>query len=180
MSEKNSSAEKNFNQELLDAIDRCSDTLSFEDISRLNGIRLELLRRYIDRRAKNIRKESWDKIYPLIKPYLEGPEPIKAPPPRIGSGYRRHAELVEMKSAQKVLLDEFAVFGDSERKKIIRHFASALSEPASPSQYSSLSRQENELMGIFLALPDGEQERLLAELTVKATAEVRRQRKELF
>ena len=118
MSDKNNS-EKNFNQELLDAIDRCSSTLSFEEISRLNGIRLELLRRYIDRRAKNIRSETWDKIYPLLKPYLEGPEPIKEPPPRIGSPYRRHVELVEMRSEQKILLDEFAIFSDSEKKKII-------------------------------------------------------------
>ena len=35
-------------------------------------------------------------------------------------------------------------------------------------------------MGIFLALDDAQQETLLAELTLQATAEVRRQRKELF
>ena len=58
--------EKSFNQELLDAVEKCSDNLSFEDISRLNGIRLELLRRYLDRQAKNIRNETWDKIYPLF------------------------------------------------------------------------------------------------------------------
>ncbi len=180
MEQKKNSTERNFNQELLDAIDRCSSTLSFEDISRLNGIRLELLRRYIDRQAKNIRKESWDKIYPLLKPYLEGPEPIKAPPPRIGSTYRRHAELVEMKSEQKVLLDEFAIFGDREKKKIISRFALALETPAQPTKYSSLSRQENELMGNFLALEPEQQEKMLAELTLQATAEARRQRKELF
>ena len=59
--------EKSFNQELLDAVEKCSDNLSFEDISRLNGIRLELLRRYLDRQAKNIRNETWDKIYPLLR-----------------------------------------------------------------------------------------------------------------
>ena len=74
-------AEKNFNKEFLEIIEKCSDNLSFEDISRLNGIRIELLRRYIDRQAKNIRNETWDKIYPLLRPYLEGPEPIKEPPP---------------------------------------------------------------------------------------------------
>ena len=115
MNEKN---EKSFNQELLEAVEKCSDNLSFEDISRLNAIRLELLRRYIDRRAKNIRSETWDKVYPLLKPYLEGPEPIKEPPPRLGSAYRRHPELVEMLSEQKVLLDEFAIFSEKEKKNI--------------------------------------------------------------
>ena len=48
MSDKNNS-EKNFNQELLDAIDRCSSTLSFEEISRLNGIRLDATKDYINK-----------------------------------------------------------------------------------------------------------------------------------
>ena len=105
-------SEKSFNQELLDALERCSSNLSFDDISRLNGIRIELLRRYIDRRAKNIRSEIWDKLYPLLRPYLEGPAPIKEPPPRLGAPYRRHPDLVEMLSEQKVLLDEFAIFDE--------------------------------------------------------------------
>lgn len=181
MSEQKNKPEINFNQELQDAIDRCTDPLSFEDISRLNGIRLELLRRYIDRQAKNIRKESWDKIYPLLKPFLEGPEPLKVPPPRIGAPYRRHAELVEMKSEQKVLLDEFAIFGDAEKKRIVARFQSAVpGAPASPATFLSLSRQENELMGCFLALTPEKQDEMLSELTAQATEEVRRQRKELF
>ena len=180
MAEENTRNENNFNQELRDALDRCSENLSFEDISRLNGIRLELIRRYIDRRARNLRKESWDKIYPMLKPLLEGPEPAKEPPPRIGAPYRRHPELVEMRSEQKVLLDEFAIFNDGDRKRIVARFAAELDAPAAPTEYSSLTRQENELMGAFLALPPEKQDALLAELTQPATEEVRRQRKELF
>jgi hypothetical protein len=180
MSTSQGPQEKNFNTELAEIIDRCSSSLSFDDISRLNGIRLELLRRYIDRQAKNIRAETWDKIYPLLKPYLEGPEPIKSAPPCIGNTYRRHPELVEMKSEQKVLLDEFAIFSDAEKKKIIRHFAAALESPAEATKFTSLSHDENVLMGNYLALPPEKQDELLAELTEKATAEVRRQRKELF
>ena len=173
-------SDKNFNKELLDIIDKCSDNLSFEDISRLNGIRLELLRRYIDRQAKNIRNETWDKVYPLLKPYLEGPEPIKEPPPRLGAPYRRHAELVEMLSEQKVLLDEFAIFGEKEKRMIIKKFASALTEAAQPTQYTSLSAQENELMGNFMAMDKEMREKMLGELTAEATAEARRQRTLLF
>lgn len=172
--------EKSFNQELLDAVEKCSDNLSFEDISRLNGIRLELLRRYLDRQAKNIRNETWDKIYPLLRPYLEGPEPIKAPPPRLGAAYRRHPELVEMLSEQKVLLDEFAIFSDREKRQIIKKFASALEAPAKPTEFESLSNIENELMGNFLAMPKELQDEMLADLTVQAVEEARRQRAELF
>ena len=172
--------EKSFNQELLDAVEKCSENLSFEDISRLNGIRLELLRRYLDRQAKNIRNETWDKIYPLLRPYLEGPEPIKAPPPRLGAAYRRHPELVEMLSEQKVLLDEFAIFSDREKRQIIKKFAAVLETPAQPTGFESLSNIENELMGNFLAMPKELQDKMLADLTVKAVAEARRQRAELF
>ena len=172
--------EKSFNQELLDAVEKCSDNLSFEDISRLNGIRLELLRRYIDRQAKNIRNETWDKIYPLLRPYLEGPEPIKEPPPRLGATYRRHPELVDMISEQKVLLDEFAIFSDREKKSIIKNAASRLESPAKASGFESLSHLENELMGNFLAMTKEVQSEFLAELTEKATVEARRQRAELF
>ena len=173
-------AEKNFNKEFLEIIEKCSDNLSFEDISRLNGVRIELLRRYIDRQAKNIRNETWDKIYPLLRPYLEGPEPIKEPPPRLGASYRRHPELVEMLSEQKVLLDEFAIFGEKEKKEIIREFAGKLSTPADPTEYTSLSSQENELMGHFVAMDKAMQNEVLADLTVRATEEARRQRAELF
>ncbi|MBR7121656.1 MAG: hypothetical protein IKC94_05395 [Lentisphaeria bacterium] len=173
-------SERNFNKEFLDIIDKCSDNLSFEDISRLNGIRLELLRRYIDRQAKNIRNETWDKIYPLLKPYLEGPEPIKEPPPRIGTSYRRHPELVEMISEQKILLDEFAIFGEKEKRQIIKKFAAALETPAEATKYTSLSAQENELMGHFMAMSKELREEMLADLTAEATAEVRRQRELLF
>ena len=172
--------EKSFNQELLDAVEKCSENLSFEDISRLNGIRLELLRRYLDRQAKNIRNETWDKIYPLLRPYLEGPEPIKAPPPRLGAAYRRHPELVEMLSEQKVLLDEFAIFSDREKRQIIKKFAAVLETPAQPTGFESLSNIENELMGNFLAMPKELQEKMLADLTNQAVAEARRQRAELF
>lgn len=173
-------SEKSFNKEFLDAVEKCSDNLSFDDISRLNGIRLELLRRYIDRQAKNIRNETWDRIYPLLKPLLEGPEPLKEPPPRLGAPYRKHAELVEMFSDQKVLLDEFAIFDEREKKEIVKMFAGVLDTPAKPTEYTSLSAIENELMGNYLAMTPEKRDEVLADLTAKATAEARRQRADLF
>ena len=162
------------------ALDRCVNTFTLNDLSHESGVRIELLRRYVDRQVRHIRKETWDKIYPLLRPYLEGPEPIKAPPPRLGAAYRRHPELVEMLSEQKVLLDEFAIFSDREKRQIIKKFASALEAPAKPTEFESLSNIENELMGNFLAMPKELQDEMLADLTVQAVEEARRQRAELF
>lgn len=162
------------------ALDQCANAVTLTELSRTTGIRIELLRRYLDRKVKLIRNETWDKIYPALQPYLEAPEPPSEPPPRIGAPYRRHAELVEMLSEQKVLLDTFDVFSEYKQKEIIKHFKSALSAPAAPTTFSSLSKAENSIMGIFLAMDKAQQEEYLAELTAQATAEVRRRRTELF
>lgn len=171
---------RKLNNDFFRALDNYAEALSLEELSQLSGVKIELLRRYLDRKVRTIRAETWDRIYPALKPYLEGPEPMPEPPPRIGSAYRRHPELVEMLSEQKVLLDEFAIFSDSEKKEIIAGFASALGSSAEPAEYSSLSAQENKLMGIFLAMSKEMQDEQLAILTTRATQEARRRRENLF
>ena len=162
------------------ALDRCVNTFTLNELSHESGVRIELLRRYVDRQVRHIRKETWDKIYPALKPYLEAPVPVQEPPPRIGSAYRRHPDLVEMLSEQKVLLDEFAIFSDSDKKKIIKEFADAFGAKAEPSEYESLTNLENQVMGLFLAMDKTMRDEQLSKLTVRATAEVRRRRNNLF
>ena len=62
----------------------------------------------------------------------------------------------------------------------IAGFASALGRSAEPAEYSSLSTQENKLMGIFLAMSKEMQDEQLAILTTRATQEARRRRENLF
>ena len=96
--------EKEVSENEAEAMERCAENLSISEFSRVTGVRIELLRRFINRQVGNIRAETWDKIYPHIRPYLVDPqEEVKNP--RIGSTYRRHPELVAMVSDQKVLID---------------------------------------------------------------------------
>ena len=171
---------KKVNNDFFRALDECAEALSLDELSRVSGVKLELLRRYVDRKVRTVRTETWDKIYPVLKPYLEGPVPPQEPPPRIGSSYRRHPELVEMLSEQKVLLDEFAIFSDAEKKGIIKEFSEVLGAAASPTEFESLSNLENQIMGLFLAMDTPVREEQLSKLTVRATAEVRRRRNNLF
>ena len=158
------------------ALERCAETLSISEFSRVTGVRIELLRRFINRQAKNIRAETWDKIYPHLKPYLVDPqEPPKNP--RIGPAYRRHAELVAMVSDQKVLLDVFDVLPSEKRPEAIALFAG--DAPAAPTAFKSLTQEENRLMGAYLALPEAERDARLRKLVALGTAEVRKQRREL-
>ena len=171
---------RKLNHEFFRALDEYAEAISLEELSQLSGVKLELLRRYLDRKVRTIRAETWDKVYPVLKPYIEGPEPLPEPPPRIGSAYRRHPELVEMLSEQKVLLDEFAIFSDSGKKEIIAAFASALKKEAEPTEYTSLNALENRVMGLFLAMDKELQDEQLSWLTLRATQEVRRRRSNLF
>ena len=69
-----------------DALERSIENSSLSEFSRVTGVRIELLRRFINRQTGNIRAETWDKIYPHIRPYLVDPqEPVKNP--RIGSSW---------------------------------------------------------------------------------------------
>ena len=171
---------KKVNNDFFRALDECAEALSLDELSRISGVKIELLRRYLDRKVRTVRTETWDKIYPVLKPYLEGPVPPQEPPPRIGSTYRRHPELVEMLSEQKVLLDEFAIFSDAEKKGIIKEFTEVLGSKAAPTEFESLNNLENQIMGIFLAMEPSVREEQLSKLTARATAEVRRRRNNLF
>ena len=85
-----------------------------------------------------------------------------------------------MFSAQKVLLDEFAVFSDSDKKEIIAQFAAVAGKNVPPTEYESLTPAENKLMGCFLAMESAVQDEELSKLTARATAEVKKRRSNLF
>lgn len=164
--------------DVAEALERCAENLSISEFSRVTGVRIELLRRFINRQVSNIRAETWDKIYPQVKPFLVDPkEPKKNP--RIGPGYRRHAELVAMVSDQKVLLDTFAVIPNRKHQEIIAIFTENNPE-AAPSAFKSLSADENKLMGAYLALSDEEKNIRLRRLVNIATDEVRKTRREII
>ena len=164
-------------EDIARALERCAENLSISEFSRVTGVCIELLRRFINRQVGNIRAETWDKIYPQIKPFLV--DPAETPKPsRIGPAYRRHAELVAMVSDQKVLLDAFDVLGSASQKEVLDLFT-ANNPGAAPSAFKSLSADENRLMGAYLALPEEERDARLRKLVTIATEEVRKLRREL-
>ena len=153
---------------------------SLSEFSRETGVRIELLRRFINRTARDARAETWDKIYPSLKPLLFGPEVASEPPQRIGSPYRRHMELVEMLSDQKVLLDIYDILSEKQRKSAIENLLAAGTGKAEPTTFSSLSEDENILMGAFLALPEPERSNCLLALVKTGTETLRKRRREMF
>ena len=163
-------------EDKINALKLCANVLSLDEISRMTGVRLELLRRFINRTANDAKAETWDKIYPVIKPYLTGQEDVP-PPKRIGPGYRRHAELVEMVSDQKVLLDAFCVLSVNKQKKAVDIMAKKAAPEWQPSAFESLSAEENRLMGAYLAVPEESREELVLEVVKIARDEIRKIRR---
>ena len=164
-------------EDRIKALKLCANVLSLNEISRITGVRLELLRRFINRTANDAKAETWDKVYPVIKPYLTGQEELP-PPRRIGPGYRRHAELVEMISDQKVLLDAFNVLSPALQQKAIDVLESCAKTKGNNTVFSSLNEQENRLMGAYLAVPEELREEKVIEITRIACSEIKRCRRE--
>ena len=129
--------------------------------------------------CRHVRGETWDKIYPVLRPYLTGPEESEEPPVRIGRAYRRHPDLSEMFSDQKILLDAFDVLPDERTKQIVGEL-SAQTGPTTPTTSTALSPVENQLMGGFLKLSEEERKTFLDGILKEATEEVRRRRSQLF
>ena len=89
---------------------------------------------------------------------------------RIGPPYRRHAELVEMVSDQKVLLDVYNVLSPAKQQAVIKAWsAKAASQPTA---FTSLSPDENKLMGSFLAMDPQTRESELLALIGEARKEI--------
>lgn len=171
---------KKISEDAAKAFESTLNALSLAEFSRVTGVRMELLRRFINRKARDARAETWDKIYPTLKPLLAGPELKNNPPTRIGSPYRRHMELVEMLSDQKVLLDVYDALNEKEKKEALEMLLKAGNGHADPSTYSSLTAEENALMGAFLALPEEDKCKQLLELVEIGTRRLRKRRQEMF
>ena len=163
-------------EDQINALKLVANVLSLDEISRMTGVRLELLRRFINRTANDAKAETWDKVYPVIKPYLTGQEDVP-PPKRIGPGYRRHAELVEMVSDQKVLLDAFCVLSANKKQKACKIMAKNLKDAWSKSSFESLDEEENLLMGAYLAHPEEEREAKVLEIVRLAQDEMKKIRR---
>ena len=171
---------KKISDDIAHALDKCAEALSINELSRVTGVRIELLRRFITRKTRHVRGETWDRIYPVLRPYLASAEPPPEKPPiRIGRAYRRHPDLVEMFSDQKILLDAFDVLPDNGKKNLVDELLREAAE-SRPTAYTALSPVENQLMGRFLQLDAEGRKRLLERMLEMATAEVRDRRKQLF
>ena len=164
--------EKKNNEAMANNAENCSKVFTLSELSKATGIKIELLSRFISKQTRQMRNDAWEKIYPSIKELL-GENEISRPR-RIGPAYRRHAELVEMFSDQKVLLDVFNIFPASTQQEILDSWQKKVE--SAPTKYVSLSADENKIMGIFLAMDEEMRDTELLALAAKGREYIRSQR----
>lgn len=172
---------KKVTDEIAGAFDRCVEALSLNELSRRTGIGMYTLRKFATRQTNHVREETWDKIYPVIKPYLGAHlQEQSEMPPRIGPPARRHHDLVELSSDQKILLDTFNALSARDQAERLAKLTEEAGPDAHPYELGSLKPEENRVLGCFDALPDERKQAFLLNLVDYATLEVKKQRKELF
>ena len=85
---------------------------SVDAAAKTTKVKKETLAQFLNRSSSTIRQETWDKIYPFIKPYLppdkhierfDDPPSLPTPP----SPARVHKDLASLTSDEKILLDAF-------------------------------------------------------------------------
>ena len=144
---------------------------ALKDFSRETGIRIELLRRFINRQTRQMINDPLGPLFPTIQDLLT--ECDKNAPRRIGPPYRRHAELVEMISDQKVLLDAFCILSAEKKKKACKLMSKEIHGEWKPSAFESLTEDENHLMGAYLALPEEAREEKVLQVVRLAQEEMK-------
>ena len=93
---------------------------SVDAAAKSTNVKTETLSQFLNRSTNSIRKETWDKLYPLIKPYMP---PEKSDPPELPeppSHARMHPDLASLTSDEKILLDAFNDLpADLQQKKLL-------------------------------------------------------------
>lgn len=93
-------------EDIIKALQNCIDAVgSISDFSQQANVNIETVSKYLSRKTKSINQESWDKLYPLLHPFLpkDGNNTVSA------KNKKRHSsDYAELCSDEKILLDAFA------------------------------------------------------------------------
>jgi hypothetical protein len=91
-------------EDIIKALRNCIDGVgSISDFSQQANVKIETVSKYLTRKTKSIQEDTWNKLYPLIQPYLSKNESESAAKMK----QMKESEYSELCSDQKILLDAF-------------------------------------------------------------------------
>lgn len=98
--------------DIFSALQRAINSLgSLDAAAKKSDVKIETLSQFLNRSTDIIRKETWDKLYPLLRQYMPpdgqsaAGDPAELPTPP--SPARVHRDLASLTSDEKILLDAF-------------------------------------------------------------------------
>lgn len=92
-------------EDIIKALHNCIDAVgSISDFSRQANVNIETMSKYLSRKTQSIKQESWDKLYPLIQPYLPKNDgsSVVAKIKKIST-----SKYADLSSDERILLDAF-------------------------------------------------------------------------
>lgn len=102
-------------EDIIKALQNCIDAVgSISDFSQQANVNIETVSKYLTRKTNSIKEESWDKLYPLIQPYL-----LKSDGSNGGARMKKRSpsEYSELYTDEKILLDAFAALSKKQQEK---------------------------------------------------------------
>jgi hypothetical protein len=106
-------------EDIIKALHNCIHAVgSISDFSQQANVNIETVSKYLTRKTNSIKEESWDKLYPLIQPYLpkndgsNGSSKMKKKPSN---------EYSELSSDEKILLDAFTALPKEIQEEQLLH-----------------------------------------------------------
>ena len=89
--------------DIVKALHNCIDGIgSISDFSQQANVNIETISKYLTRKTKSIQEDTWNKLYPLIQPYLSKDSKSDATMKKM-----KASEYSELCSDEKILLDAF-------------------------------------------------------------------------
>ena len=170
---------KKITEDISKALEKCAKTISLAELSLRTGVKVETLKRYLNRRAKQEKADVFQRIYPEIRRYilLKDADDSEVKPVRIGDAPKMGHYLDDFISDEKVLLDTFGALDDQRQEYYLKNMGACVTvDKLEALEVKELNKSENLLVAIFRAMTQEEQEKYLFMLIDEATELMRERR----
>ena len=93
-------------EDIIKALHNCIDAVgSISDFSQQANVNIETVSKYLTHKTNSIKEDAWDKMYPLIQPYLPKNDGSNGSSKMRKKNINEHSELC---TDEKILLDAFS------------------------------------------------------------------------
>jgi len=102
-------------EDILKALQSCIDTIGSKNaFARKANLHINTVSKYLTRQTRHITDETWEKIHPLLKPYMKNKEFASFDKRKI-EAVKKLCNVEDLTSNEKILLDAFALLSREQQ-----------------------------------------------------------------